>query len=97
MLRFEQGLTDVGILETLRRNAEVMKGAFIYNPIPLNAEMISNVFAVNSWPPQGSNRYRSEKKAIVHWEDLLLDLQGTVHCSVYTLRLCLLVFDSFCA
>lgn len=85
MFRFEQGLTDVGILETMRANAEVMKDAFIYNPTPVNAEMISNVFLVDAWSPHDSNRYRLEKKTIVYWEDLLLDLQGTVHC----LGLCL--------
>jgi len=73
--RFKKGLRSLGVLEAIESNACVMNEAFVYSASPLDATAVDSIFEI-SWSPQGSNRYKNEKRTVNYWRDYLQVLDG---------------------
>jgi hypothetical protein len=49
----------------------------------MTAQTLIDVFTISTWSPVGSNKYRKEKKAVVHWRDFMQDLEGLSNAKLY--------------
>ena len=81
-VRFKEGLSALGVLDEMKAHPEVMKEAFIYTPIRLDASTVEAAFSVQ-WSELGSTKHTKEKKVVAYWRDFLQDLEGMNKNSSY--------------
>ncbi|CAB4031461.1 G2 M phase-specific E3 ubiquitin- ligase-like [Paramuricea clavata] len=79
--QFVQGLSVLGIYDSILKSPESFRPVFCCSPQQLNAEVISHLFETN-FSEVGSNRHCSESLVISHWNDYLLDVEERAETEV---------------
>ncbi|KAK0153676.1 G2/M phase-specific E3 ubiquitin-protein ligase [Merluccius polli] len=72
--RFLEGLKTLGILEKIINHPESFRPLFCYQPHPLTAEAMDDLFKI-CLSPQGSNKRIAEEVVVPFWRDYLQDAQ----------------------
>ena len=76
--RFLEGLSILGVLDTIRKYPVIMREAFLTVNRSLTAELVADTIPVKieTWSPPGSNRRRAEAQTHGFWLDYLQDVEG---------------------
>ncbi|CAL8301751.1 unnamed protein product [Gadus morhua 'NCC'] len=72
--RFLEGLKTLGVLEKIKNHPESFRPLFCYQPHPLTAEAMDDLFNIRL-SPQGSNKRIAEEVVVPFWRDYLQDAQ----------------------
>lgn len=67
----------------MRSHPDLLREIFVYKEQSMTAQTLIDVFTISTWSPVGSNKYRKEKKAVVHWRDFMQDLEGLSNAKLY--------------
>ena len=73
--RFEEGLSTLGVLASMRSVSSVWKAALSARP-EMTADKILDLYADVSYSPRGSNKRVVEEVVITNWRDYVLELAG---------------------
>lgn len=82
--QFENGLDMLGIGSLIKQYPEHLKELFIYNPKPVTASDLDQIF-LPQFSPHGSNAREKEEVIILNWKDYIYEAEGITHKCVVTL------------
>lgn len=77
--RFRDGLKTLGVLEQIQKHPESFRPVMCYNPKPLTADQVDELFHIR-WSEEGSNQKREEERVVAFWRDYLQDVEGVCAC-----------------
>ncbi len=71
---FKNGLNTLGVLEAIRAHPTAFKAILCYNEKSFNANTFQSIFRICR-SEQGTEKYVTESKVIMHFRDLLQDIE----------------------
>ncbi|XP_049334037.1 G2/M phase-specific E3 ubiquitin-protein ligase-like isoform X2 [Astyanax mexicanus] len=76
LTQFKDGLTTLGVLQMVTSHPQAFEKVFLYDPAPLKASDIVELFHARCRSLPASNRRRLEARTIAFWKDWLLEVEG---------------------
>ncbi|KAG9282224.1 G2/M phase-specific E3 ubiquitin-protein ligase-like [Astyanax mexicanus] len=76
LTQFKDGLTTLGVLQMVTSHPQAFEKVFLYDPTPLKASDIVELFHARCRSLPASNRRRLEARTIAFWKDWLLEVEG---------------------
>ncbi|XP_029998120.1 G2/M phase-specific E3 ubiquitin-protein ligase-like [Sphaeramia orbicularis] len=72
--RFCEGLKTLGVLEKIQRHPDSFRPLFCFEPSPLTADLMDDLFSIHL-SPEGSNKRVAEEMVVTFWRDYLQDAE----------------------
>ena len=76
LCRLRDGLSTLGVLESMKRNSSVWTAQFCELPTALSATAMMGLFTEDSTSEPSSNRRQQEEQTLSWWNDYLLDVEA---------------------